>query len=125
MSASPASQIVAWAKQQASNSASLVQLMQQQIDLNAQFTNIVGGTLLNNLKTAPLDSDGRQNATPDTNPTSAHPVAADVYGLPYALTVTQYTQLQTEMNRFLSLYQGNAVSADAATAAILSFVVGG
>jgi hypothetical protein len=125
MAGSPASQIVQWQKQQASNAASLVQLMQQQVDLNAQFTNIVGGTLIGNLKTAPLNSDGTQNNIPDASPNSSHPISADTYGLPYALTVTQYTQLQTEMNRFLSLYQGNAVTADAATSAILSFVVGG
>jgi hypothetical protein len=124
---SPNTQVTAFINQQMANANLLVQIINQQVVLDEQWTANGYATIMAAMTTAPLNADGTQNAAnPDASPVETHPFSLTAYpNINRVVTPTQITQIKTELDKLVSFYNGNALSADAAFAGILNAVVGG
>jgi len=100
----------------------LMQVYQQMVTLDAQWTDQNVATILAAMATAAQNADGSIGAN-DGTPNAAHPITSAL--LSRAVSSTQIAQLKTILDGVVAYVGGQAVTTQAVARAILNVAVGG
>lgn len=108
-----------------SASQQLMNLYQQMVTLDAQWTDDGVATILAAMATTAINTDGSTGAA-DGSPNVAHPLNTTTYPtLSRAISSTQLGQLKTILDGVVTYVNGTAVTTQAGARAILNVAVGG
>jgi hypothetical protein len=106
-------------------SQSLISIYQQMVVLDAAWTDTGAATVLANMGTVVLNTDGSTGAV-DGAPNVAHPINPTLYPtMNRAISSNQIAQLKTILDGIVAYVGGSAVTTQAGARAILNIAVGG
>jgi hypothetical protein len=92
--------------------------------VDQQWNDLPIANTISKFATVALNPDGSLG-TPDTTPNTNNPIDISKYQMERAISSFQLSQIKTVMDSFVAMINGQAVSANAGTRAILAVAVGG
>lgn len=125
MAATQNSQAIQIINNLVSLSQQLLNVYQQMVVLDAQWTDNAVATTIASMGTVTVNADGTPS-TPDGSPNAAHPINLTTYAaLTRAVSSNQIGQAKTIMDGIVSYVGGQAVGTQPGARAILNAVNGG